>query len=393
MDRPKLLWIGDATVATGFAKVTHNVLDHLQKDWDISVLGLNYLGDPYPYDYPVYPCRTPEFGDAFGTQRFPNLVTEIRPDLVVIQNDPWNIPSYMQHLEGIADAPPVVATMPVDGKNCRGGDLNTLSHAIFWTEFGAKEAELGGYRGSSSIIPLGVDNEFYHRKDKKQARTDVGLPKMMEDMFIVGNINRNQPRKRLDLSIQYFCEWVKDCGIPDAYLSLHVCPTGDMGYDTKQLMKYYGMVGKLVLTIPAIGSGIPEDKLVDVYNTFDIQITTTQGEGWGLTTMEGMACGIPQVVPNWSALGEWAAPGAYTVDCPNTIATPTFVNALGGVPDKDLFIGAIDNLYKNASVRSRYINEGYCLVEQPKYRWKAIGEQYNETLQLVLMESKEKIAV
>ncbi len=43
MTKPKLLWVGDATVATGFAKVTHNVLDVLKEHWDVSVLGLNYL--------------------------------------------------------------------------------------------------------------------------------------------------------------------------------------------------------------------------------------------------------------------------------------------------------------------------------------------------------------
>ncbi len=391
MTKPKLLWVGDATVATGFAKVTHNVLDVLKEHWDVSVLGLNYLGDPYDYHYPIYPCRTPETGDAFGTQRFPNLVSEIQPDMVVIQNDPWNISAYIQSLMDFKNPPPVVASMPVDGKNFRGDGLEELSHAIFWTKFGEKEAQLGGYEGSSSVIPLGVDNIFYHRKNKQEARTTVGLPEEMNERFIVGNINRNQPRKRLDLTIKYFCEWIKDYGVADAYLSLHICPTGDMGYDVKQLMRYYGLVGRLILVIPSIGQGIPEEKLVDVYNTFDVQVTTTQGEGWGLTTMEGMACGVPQIIPEWSALGEWAKDGTYTVSCPDTIATPTFVNVIGGVPSQQEFSGALNQLYGDSSLRNYYINEGYCIVEQPQYRWKHVGEQYNEVLQIVLMD-KEKVA-
>lgn len=32
----RLLWVGDATVPTGFATVTHSVLQHLHQDWEVS---------------------------------------------------------------------------------------------------------------------------------------------------------------------------------------------------------------------------------------------------------------------------------------------------------------------------------------------------------------------
>src|SRR5580765_6972456 len=103
----RLLWIGDAACASGFARCTHYTLDALRQSWDIVVLGLNYMGDPHDYPYKIYPCFSG--GDLFGIGRIPELVQKYRPEVVVIQNDPWNIPQYMKPLVNV----PTVAALAV----------------------------------------------------------------------------------------------------------------------------------------------------------------------------------------------------------------------------------------------------------------------------------------
>jgi glycosyltransferase involved in cell wall biosynthesis len=373
--RKKVLWIGDAVVASGFAKVTHYILDAFEKnDWDIYVLGLNHLGDPHQYSYPIYPAFIG--GDSFGLKRTKELTTKIKPDVIIIQNDPWNIPGYTKQLKGV----PIIATMPVDGKNCKGSDLNGIKHAIFWTQFGADEAQAGGYNGSYDIIPLGVDLHIYRPGDRTMARKLAGLPHRLEDAYIVGNINRNQPRKRLDLTIAYFAEWIKSFDIRNAYLFLHVAPTGDKGYDVQQLAGYYGIGNRIILAEPEIGFGVKEAQLVNTYQCFDVQITTTQGEGWGLTTMEGMASGIPQIVPAWAALGEWCKDAATLVDCSTIAMTPNNINVVGGVVDKDQMITALNILYYDEEERENLKTKGLNLVQQDKYRWENIGKQFEKSV-------------
>jgi D-inositol-3-phosphate glycosyltransferase len=153
----RLLWIGDAGCETGFARSTHKILETVYREWDVHVLGINYRGDPHDYPYPIYMAqRYP--GDLFGIRRLQEMLQKVKPDLIVVQNDPWNFPSYMKRL----GETPVVGIVAVDGKNCRGRSLNGLKHAIFWTDFGEKEAKRGGYVGTSSVIPLGVDTEIYY---------------------------------------------------------------------------------------------------------------------------------------------------------------------------------------------------------------------------------------
>lgn len=382
----RLLWIGDAGVATGFAKATHETLDVLRETWDVHVLGINYLGDPHSWPYPIYPCYPG--GDAFGVNRTGKLVTKLKPDLVILQNDPWNIPAYMKKLEKL-DVP-VIASMPVDGLNCRGAGLNGLKLAIFWTEFGMHEAGKGGHRGAATVVPLGVDLRIYSPGDRLEARRALGMQGAVDKVFIVGNVNRNQPRKRLDLTLRYFAEWIQQQRVKDAYLYLHLCPTGDDGYDVPQLARYYGVDKRVIFIQPEIGPGDPEERLVNTYRSFDVQVSTTQGEGWGLTTMEGMACGIPQIAPDWAALGEWAKGVADLVSCTTTSVTPNNVNVVGGIADPTEWIEAVHRVYCDANgERLKMAQDGLELVARPEYRWHAIGEAFRDAVDEVLYPPAE----
>jgi glycosyltransferase involved in cell wall biosynthesis len=318
------------------------------------------------------------------------MVEGIKPDAIVIQNDPWNIPRYVEALEG-AHVPYLIAALAVDGKNCDAAiALNGLDLAIFWTEFGKNQARIGGYEGPAAVVPLGVNTELYKPRDRKACRKALGFD-AIEDAYIVGNVNRNQPRKRLDLTISYFADWVKEFAVQDAYLYLHVAPTGDKGYNVSQLMKYYGFTGnnkRLILCEPDMGYGIPELQLAHVYGSFDVQLTTTQGEGWGLCTMEGMACGVPQIVPDWSALGEWPEDKVMRVRCSEIAVTPNYINVIGGVADRRATINALQEMYISERTRRAYGDAGRTLVNRQEFRWENIGQAFSDAIDDVIEAKK-----
>jgi D-inositol-3-phosphate glycosyltransferase len=372
-----LLWVGDAACASGFAKSTHSILETVRHHYNVSILGLNYFGDPHPYPYDIY--RAGAQGELFGVRRIRALVDKTKADVVVIQNDPWNIPAYLEQLD---KGTKVVAILAVDGKNCRASQINGLSGAIFWTQFGLDEARLGGYSSPARVIPLGVDLDVFH--PIPEARKLTGFPPRLRDVFIVGNVNRNQPRKRHDLLISYFAEWVTREQIEDAYLYVHTCPTGENAFDHEQLMQYYGFDrqrARLILETPEVGQGETEARVAQTYNCFDVMFTPTQGEGFGLTTLEGMACGIPQIFPDWSALGEWAKPGGVCVPCTSIACTINNINVIGGVVDRELSIQALDRMYRDRAWRAEQRDRALALAAQPQYRWNDIGRRVTEAIQ------------
>jgi glycosyltransferase involved in cell wall biosynthesis len=365
------------------------VLATLCEEYDVTVLGINYNGDPHDYPYPIYAAAPG--GDAFGVGRLIWMCDLVKPDVIVIQQDPWNFPLYLRRLKGIEEyrGIPVVGVVAVDGKNCRGTKLNGLSLAIFWTEFGMNEAKLGGYTGPSAVVPLGVDLEQYYPTDKKQARVNLGLGSDSTDLFVVGNVNRNQPRKRLDLMIEYFGEWIKREKVTDAILAMHVAPTGDKdGIDCLQYAQYHKV--SLACIEPPAWYGVTEDVLRDTYNSFDVVLNTSQGEGFGLTAFEAMACGVPLIASDWAALGELCKDSARLIRCTSTSITMSGgINSIGGVMDKELAIQGLDDLYRNHQRRRLLGQAGLSLVKEPRFRWDNIGRNFSDSMEAVLSGNVE----
>lgn len=375
----RLLWVGDAACQSGFARATHKILDSLVGKWEIDVCGINYRGIPHEYPYRIWPAAL--LGDTFGIEMLPVMIAQRKFDVVVVMNDPWNFPEYLDILKEFR----VLGIVAVDGKNIQGRKLNGLACALFWTKFGQQEAVNSGYGGPSAIIPLGVDTDVYYPQDKKLCRQMLGFNPDLIDKFIVGNVNRNQPRKRLDLTIAYFAEWVHRYERDDARLYLHVAPTGDRdGYDVVQLAEYYGVLNKLLLAQPKVWNGPSEQYMARTYNSFDVNVNTGQGEGMGLTALEGMACGVPLIAGDWSALGEWAAPAAELIPCTSQAVTIGSINVIGGVPDREEFIQAIERVYSDAQLRYDRKEAGLRLACHPNFSWPVICENFSKVLDQLL---------
>lgn len=377
----RLLWIGDAACPSGFARSTHEILETVRHYYDVTVLGMNYRGDPHNYPYPIYPAAPG--GDPWGLGRLAWTIQRCKPDIIVFQNDTWNIPYYMKALEKAeinCDNITLVGFLAVDGLSVRGADLQGLDLAIFWTAFAEREAKKGGCEVPTAVVGLGVDTDIFRPMRKETARERMELPPVLSKGFIVGNVNRNQARKRMDLSVMYFAEWVNDYKVEDAFLLLHIAPTGDAGFDCMQIAKYYGIGNRLIQIEPPIWHGVSEKFLVAEYNSFDVALTTTQGEGWGLTVMEAMACAVPVIVPDWSALGEWPGDSVVKIPCTSMAGAPYGTSAIGGVPDKELTVLALDKLYRNFDFRSHYAQAGLEHISKDEFRWETVGEAFVATV-------------
>ena len=187
MSKPNVLFVGDACVPSGFAACTHAACDALHADgWEVNVLGMGYNGDPHTYSYKIWPTRSivERTYDYFGLDRLPNLVATIKPDVVVILNDPWNVWGYAAALKraDLLDKVKLVGWLAVDSRNHRWYEqkqveapddelgcvtesfntLNYLDHMLVWTEFGLETMIESGYEGTYGIVPLGVDTSIFY---------------------------------------------------------------------------------------------------------------------------------------------------------------------------------------------------------------------------------------
>lgn len=407
ISKPKLLWVGDAVAHTGFATVTHEILAHLQKTWDVSVLGINYLGDPHTYPYQIYRASVAHDGkhDQWGLARIAFLCNRIKPDIVCVNNDPWNVANFVdvwRQNEILRDVP-MAAYMPIDAVNqdrARMEFLNKdetgigLDLAIWYTKFGQAEAERSGYIGRSTVIGHSVSREKFHPVSRDLAR-ELLLGAKNKDIFIIGAIGRNSFRKRQDLLIEYVGEFLNlnpDMR-PRTLLYLH-SEKDKHGWDFHSLGRFH-RVSVATPSGKTSFAGTEEEDMRLVYGMLDIQATTTMGEGWGLPTMEGFACGIPQIVPKFAALGEWVPferVGAYGIQCYSSLAY-TQTNSIGMIPDKQDFVDVLEDLaghWKNhtsdndeARVGARELLADITCSEFPT--WEEIAARFDEELREVIL--------
>lgn len=420
----KVLWVGDAGAATGFARCTEAACDELYRSgWDVQVLGINYRGDPHKYPYLVYPCLQPfdDGMDAMGVSRLPVLASRFLPHVIVLLNDPWNVAghdaAYLEYyrrftasmrekaresgpkgIEAIEkankmDATHFVGWLAVDAENQKGEPLNALDSISVWTQFAAEELKRGGYSGDPRVIPLGVDHHLFRPVEREVARNSMLPANVPRDAFVIGALGRNQPRKRLDLTIRYFKQFIDKFQADDAYLYLHVAPTGDREFDLRALAKYYEIPpGRVLVARPSVGYGDPEESLPMVYSALDLFITTTQGEGWGLPVLEAMACGTPCQVPDWSALGDWPGEAVTKIPCTSTaLNSPLNGNAytVGGIADEHAFVAAMGRMYRHPEARAELAASG--LAKAKEFSWQRTGRMFREFLEGTI-EGREREA-
>ena len=308
----KILYCGDVGCETGFGRVAQYLIPALAEEHEVHALAVNWGGDPNSMQQvcQMYPAMA--YGsDPFGSHRIAELVQRINPDLVWVTNDFWIGINLWNQIKALKEktAFKFFCYTPIDSYGIYPETLPAIAEwdgIATYTSFAAAELRKAGYDKPIDVVGHGTDFTKFFPLDKQECRKALGVP---EEAFIVFNGNRNQPRKRIDLTIKGFVQFALDK--PDARLWLHMGQK-DMGWDLVPLFKRvsremgYDSTSKLILTNPAFSTEncLPIEQLNQVYNAVDIGVNTCIGEGWGLVNTEHATTGVAQLVPDHTSLKE-----------------------------------------------------------------------------------------
>ena len=381
--KPKLLWCGDIAAKTGFARVTENVLPYLAKKFNIVVLAHNWWGDPTPLQkkYKMYPSSNRFQTAPFGENRIREIVQAEAPDIVFTINDMWIINEQYKQIQDFHKEKKFkfIGYAPMDSYGWIGGlsdTANDWDQVISYTQFGAYEFIQGGITKPIAVVPHGVTPGQFFPVDKKEARKKLGLK---EDIFIVFNGNRNQFRKRIDITIAAFAKFARDK--PDTQLYLHMGKK-DQGWDIMHLfdreMKRNKLDpnGRIILTADVDGPPSVElDMLNTIYNAADVGVNTCKGEGWGLVSFEQAACKVAQVVPGHTSCKEIFEGYGQLIRCDH-IDTDTNFGREMPCPSTDHLVEILNDLYNNPKKLEATAELCYERVLDKQFTWEVIGSQF-----------------
>lgn len=338
------------TVVTGFANVAREVLSDLHETglYQFDIVGINHDGSPHGYPFQIWPAVNalmpdPAYRDVFGRQAFLDLLGKGEYDLVWVLQDSFIVEELCQRIVETNEALPAdrkfafIYYFPIDSTPKKAWIDNTALLADFpvvYTKYGYDEVLKTYYVDENSLLDKkdqelhrkqyeaiqnklnviyhGVNmKDFYPLPDEKVAEIRPKLWHDKSDKFVFINVNRNQPRKdmfRTMLAYKKLLDRRRAKGKDDVYLYLH-CSIQDVGFNLIDISKQIDLVQGDEWAFPdpkvfGASKGVPLETLNEMYNAADAVITTTLGEGWGLSVTEGMAVKKPVIAPDHTSLTE-----------------------------------------------------------------------------------------
>ena len=204
------------------------------------------------------------------------------------------------------------ATIPVDGQPAIPAwqeSIDQIDYKICMSRYGQLVLEQEFERCEESwYIPHGVDcNTFKPILDPMYGKQP--LKDLAGGAFVVGCVARNQHRKNIPRLVKGFKEFVdrNDLKPDQAKLILHMDWNDAMGWPFPEFAEFYGLEEYLLPPLMGVldaGEGLEEDGMPHLYNCMDVFVLPTAGEGFGIPTIEAMACGVPVCATNYTTSWE-----------------------------------------------------------------------------------------
>ena len=264
--------------------------------------------EKYGDDWVIYPV------DGYGSKDFlRGLVRTERPDIIWFMTDPrfWG---WLWEIENeIRETVPMVYyhvwdnyPYPVFNKKYYESNdmvvtISKLTDDIVRSVAPDVRCERVGHAVPPEFKPL----EDRHVKQLRQESLGAKVDNAEERVVFFWN-NRNARRKQSGSLIYWFKTFLDKVGHDKATLIMHTDP-GDMhGQDLEYLLRTLKLDNGQVLLSK---EKLPSEMLAGIYNLVDCTINISDAEGFGLATLESLACGTPIIVNMTGGLQEQVTDG------------------------------------------------------------------------------------
>ncbi len=287
----KIVGFGDFVVPSGFGRIGNEVFTRLQqRGYQVMAASIQYGGGPHPLPFWVWPLAG--HMDLWGS--ITNIINQSQPDVVIgIQDFPYHV-SLFRDCKIDWSKTKFIFITPIDGEPIDEEWIQlskVVDAGMVISHFGQEAMRRNGVK--LGLCYPGINpREFYPAKsdEKLELRRRAGFP---EDAYIVGMFAMNQGRKNIPATVEAFRAFSVDK--PNTYLYLDMDDVSPAGWNIeRQLLKPMGVDPARVKYRKDVQHLLPN--LRDRYCLLNAHTLISFREGFGLPTLEAMACGIPSYV-------------------------------------------------------------------------------------------------
>ena len=269
--------------------------------------------DGWGNDWIIYPV------DGYGNHELiRSLLQKERPDALWFMTDPrfyewlWqieneiraNVPMIYYHVWDNFPAP------QFNGKFYRSNDkvvcISKVTHKILQEVAPEVDSCYLPHAVHSDVFrPPSSPEDFAKIKEIREAIDNHSSTKNPNKKIFFWN-NRNARRKQSGTLLWWFKEWLDKVGHDKATLLMHTDAEDPHGQPLPHLIKHLNVEdGQILLSTTKVS---PQD-LAGFYRAADFTINISDAEGFGLSTLESLACGTPIIVNMTGGLQEQVTNG------------------------------------------------------------------------------------
>ncbi len=369
----RILFMSDnPNICTGMGKVHRELaMGMMKRGHHVESLGwFSSLDYPNKMPWKVYATRN----QYYGSDVLDSVVQQSRPEILITIGDCWMI-SHVADKEKCRSRRTFkwVNYCPIDG--AAFGDVlpptwiptfRDMDVKVAYTEYAKKIIlkTMPELKDEIRVIPHGVDTKIFHPLPKEQTdkrRRHLGIDKINPDgevtrsiMYLV--VARNQPRKNIPEIAKAWAEFTKDGAHPNALLWPHMMFQDSMGcnldevFDITGIRKNMGYFERIAHASSNLRL-MTEPDLNLLYNMCDVFLLMS-GEGFGLPTIEAMACGKPVILMDHSANMELGRGRGELVKVRSYLTGNHLTER--PYPDQECLVRAMDRMYTKTERRLEY---------------------------------------
>ena len=326
MSKLKLLVLSDYGCGTGFGRVASNIMQRINATgkYDITVIGINYDPgvdinlDRWPGRIiPAITVSDIAAADVYGRQKVLNELGKGIYDIFFTIQDTFIIKTIINQIIETRDAIDkkfsTIFYYPIDSEpkaewitDC----VSLIDFPVAYTNYAkGKSIKIDPKLKDIPVIYHGTDlKDFFPIEDSTDFRHHF-FGGNADGRFLITNVNRNQPRKDIVRNFFILQELKKRGRNPLLYLLM---AHNDAGGNILALADHFGfkLNEDYILPSPKVfepNQGLPIEFINKIYNASDAVLSTTLGEGWGLSITEAMATKTPVIAPDNTSLHEMLA--------------------------------------------------------------------------------------
>ena len=270
--------------------------------------------------------------DPYGNDIIGAHSRAFKADVVITLIDAWVMEEIQKKVAPAIYVPWFpVDHAPVPNKVLKG--IEDSKFPVTYSKDGQSQVSKAGRE--IDYIPHGIETDTFkvieNREEVNQFKKNV---LQAEDFLaVMVAANKGYPdRKGFQQQLRAFSKFVHEYNNPNAKLYIHTEPSTRFGgIDFAELLKVLGIEHNVIFPDSYNNFvGIPAEHLNYIYNSADVLLSASMGEGFGIPIIEAQSAGTRVITSNFSSMPELIHKG-WIVEPRDLIYTP--MNSYQCIPD------------------------------------------------------------